>query len=110
MKLLLDANLSWRLTVKLKAYFSDCVHVEQVRSTPMKDLEIWRYALENNYMIITNDEDFLNLVNLKGFPPKVVLLRTGNQSNNYILQVLMSHKDDIVSFARGEQHGLLEIF
>jgi predicted nuclease of predicted toxin-antitoxin system len=26
-------------------------------------------------MIITNDEDFSNLANTKGFPPKIILLK-----------------------------------
>ena len=30
MKLLLDANLSWRLTIKLKDHFDDCLHVDQI--------------------------------------------------------------------------------
>ena len=85
MRLLLDANISWRLTDKLKIHFDECKHVDQVGlSVPASDTEIWEYALENNMVIVTNDEDFLNFVNLKGFPPKVVLLKTGNQSNSYI--------------------------
>ena len=28
MKLLLDANVSWRLSVKLKIHFDDCSHVD----------------------------------------------------------------------------------
>ena len=46
-------------------------------------------------IIVTNDEDFLNLINLKGFPPKVILLKTSNQSNNYIESLLIKHVQDI---------------
>jgi predicted nuclease of predicted toxin-antitoxin system len=41
MKLLLDANLSWRLVEKLKPYFDDCVHVDKCNlPVPAKDLEV----------------------------------------------------------------------
>ena len=64
-------------------------------AVPANDIEIWDYALLNNLIIVTNGDDFLNLATHKGFPPKVVLLRTGNQSNNYFLKLLIKHKDDI---------------
>ena len=42
MKLLLDANLSWRMIPNLKHYFEDCLHVDNIGIiTPAKDLEIW---------------------------------------------------------------------
>lgn len=79
MKLLLDANLSWRLVERLKPQFADCVHVDRTGlAVPAKDLEIWIYALQHDFIIVTNDDDFLDLARVKGFPPKVVLLRTGN--------------------------------
>lgn len=73
MKLLLDANVSWRLTAKLKSDFTNCFHVDHIGLTiPAKDIEIWNYALLNNFIIVTNNDDFLNLAPNKGFPPKVV--------------------------------------
>lgn len=82
MKLLLDANISWRLASKLKPHFGDCFHVDEVGlQNPARDIEIWNFAKENKLTIVTNDDDFLNLVNVKGFPPKVILLKTGNRSN-----------------------------
>jgi predicted nuclease of predicted toxin-antitoxin system len=110
MKLLLDANLSWRLVNKLKLYFEDCFHVDHVGLTvPAKDSEIWNYALINNLIIATNDDDFLNLASGKGFPPKVILLGTGNQSNGYILELLITHRDDINALDNSGEYGFLEI-
>ena len=86
MKFLLDANISWRIVETLKLHFSDCFHIENVGlPSPAKDIEIWNFALTNNLIIVTNDEDFLNFINFKEVPPKVVLLRTGNQRKDYIL-------------------------
>lgn len=111
MKLLLDANLSWRLVSRLKPYFEDCFHVDHIGlAVPAKDTEIWDYALDKNLVIATNDDDFLNLANDKGLPPKVILLRTGNQSNDYLLQLLIKHKEDIIALYTSVQYGFLEIF
>jgi predicted nuclease of predicted toxin-antitoxin system len=111
MKLLLDANISWRLAGKLQLHFETCLHVDHIDLTiPAKDKEIWEYALKNSFIIITNDDDFVNLVNIIGFPPKVVLLRTGNQSNVYIGELLIRHKKDIEALHNSVEYGLLEIF
>ena len=111
MKLLLDANISWRLAAKLKPHIEDCVHADNCGlPVPAKDIEIWQYALVNNFIIVTNDEDFLNLINIKGFPPKIVLLKTGNQSNNYIELLLIKHINDIEALSRAEDYGILELF
>jgi predicted nuclease of predicted toxin-antitoxin system len=111
MKLLLDANISWRLVPKLKAFYTDCFHVDHIElSVPASDILIWNYANDNDLIIVTNDDDFLNLVNLKGFPPKVILLRTGNQSNDFIEQLLIKHIADIGNFKNAVDIGLLEIY
>ena len=111
MKLLLDANLSWRLTTKLKTHFEDCFHVDyNGLPVPAKDIVIWDFASANQLIIVTNDDDFLNLANVKGFPPKVILLRTGNQSNIYIEALLIKHKKEIAVFYIAEESGVLEIF
>jgi predicted nuclease of predicted toxin-antitoxin system len=110
MKLLLDANISWRLTSVLKQHFSDCLHVDNIGlSVPAKDSEIWTYAKENDLIIVTNDEDFIDLVNLKGFPPKVVLLKVGNQSRLFIMNLLILRKNEIQALYDSKEHGLLEI-
>ena len=97
MKLLLDANISWRLTTRLQAHFEECHHVDYIDLiVPAKDIDIWNYALSNQYIIVTNDEDFLNLITTKGFPSKLILLKTGNQSNFYIETLLIKHKADMM--------------
>lgn len=109
--LLLDANISWRLTSKLKQHFAQCFHVDTIGlNAPPSDMEIWNYAFANNLIIVTNDEDFQNIINTKGFPPKVVLLKTGNQSNDYIETLLIKHVASIRDLSVSDEYGLLEIY
>ncbi len=111
MKLLLDANISWRLSGKLKSHFEDSFHVDHIGlKVPASDNEIWEYELANELIIVTNDDDFVNILNFKGYPPKVVLLRTGNQSNQYIESILVKHQENIRFFYNNREIGLLEVF
>ncbi len=111
MKLPLDANISWRLIANLKLYFEECFHVDNIGLViPAKDIEIWNYALNENFIIVTNDEDFLNPLNIKGFSPKIVLLKTGNQSNNFILGLLIKHIEDIEALNKSSDYGVLEFY
>ncbi len=77
---------------------------------PAKDVAIWDCVGKNDLIIVTNDEGFLNLSNVKGFPPKVILLKTGNQSNDYIEELLIRHQKDIELFYSSGDSGVFEIF
>ena len=109
MKLLLDANLSWRITTTLSKHFGECVHVNKTElSKPAKDTEIWDYAAANGYTVVTQDSDFLNLFETRGFPPKIILLRVGNIDRKTAEKILVSSKTAIIELENSE-YGLLEI-
>jgi len=109
MKLLLDANLSWRLTAVLTDHFGECVHVNKTElPKPAKDTEIWNYAAANGYTIVTQDSDFLNLFETRGFPPKIILLRVGNMNRKTAEEILVQSKLSILDLENSD-FGLLEI-
>ncbi|MBK8652413.1 MAG: DUF5615 family PIN-like protein [Haliscomenobacter sp.] len=111
MRLLLDANLSWRLVKKLTPVFPVVVHVKDTGlSNPAKDGDIWQWALINGFTIITNDEDFSDLSIWRGFPPKVVLIRKGNLTTAQIARILLDSSKEIEALEKSSAHGLLEIY
>ncbi len=111
MKLLIDANLSWRLVGLLQNNFAQITHVINTGlNESSTDTVIWNYAQQNHYSIITNDDDFYLLALAKGFPPKIILLKTGNQSTKYIAEILVKHKTEIENFMANEEYGVLEIY
>jgi len=73
-KYIIDANLPY--------YFSlwkgeEYQHVIDINPN-MKDSEIWKYARENNLIIVTKDTDFSDLVLLNNPPPRVIHIKLGN--------------------------------
>ncbi|SOD78732.1 DUF5615 family PIN-like protein [Spirosoma fluviale] len=111
MKILLDANLSYRLVRKLTAIIPDCLHVTRTGlPIPAEDIAIWQWARVNNRIIVTNDDDYYNLANTYGFPPKVVLLRMGNQSSAGVFDTLEKHLDDLQKLNDSDEYGMLELF
>jgi predicted nuclease of predicted toxin-antitoxin system len=112
MKLLLDANVSWKLIPVLKEHFGECIHVDDIPELefPAKDMKIWQYAKDNGYTVITRDNDFNDLIAIKGFPPKIIWLRTGNCSRKATADLLIRSRQAILELLKSEEYGLLEIF
>ncbi len=111
MKLLFDENISWRIVKPLIEFYPDSIHINRTNlEQASKDTLIWEYAKRNNFIIVTNDEDFIDLLTLKGFPPKIVLFKTGNQSTEYLIQKLIFYKPAIVELEHQNVYGLIEIF
>jgi predicted nuclease of predicted toxin-antitoxin system len=97
------------LTSVLSEHFGECIHVNKTDlPKPAKDTEIWNYAAANGYTIITQDSDFLNFFETKGFPPKIILLRVGNIDIKTAEKILLQAKPYIVDLENSD-YGLLEI-
>ena len=109
MKLLFDQNISFRILRLLPNSFSDCMHVKSVGLNDCNDAEIWLYAKQNGYTIVTFDADFFDLSTLKGFPPKIIWLRTGNFTTSEIAEQIILNYSTINSFINNLEQGCLEI-
>ncbi|MFB1486344.1 MULTISPECIES: DUF5615 family PIN-like protein [unclassified Thiocapsa] len=80
MKLLLDQNLSPRLTDLLADIYPECIHVRELGMARASDTQIWLYAAEQGFTIVSKDADFRQRSLVLGAPPKVIWLRIGNCS------------------------------
>jgi predicted nuclease of predicted toxin-antitoxin system len=93
----------------LTPVFGECVHVDNIGlAIPAKDTEIWKYAKENDYIIVTKDKDFVDLLEIYDYQPKIILLRTGNNSSKSLQDLLISNQHSIQDLVENE-YGLLEI-
>ena len=92
MKLLIDQNLSPKLVKQLYDLFPGSKHLTNISLDMSPDMDVWEYARQNDFAIISKDTDFINLNVLKGFPPKVIWIQRGNCSTNQIFHLIMKWK------------------
>lgn len=109
MRLLFDQNISFRIDDLIASEFPEAKQVRELQLEDCKDIEIWAYAKDNGFCIVTFDADFIDISNLKGSPPKIIWLRTGNTSTKSIAQKLKERKDVIVDFFEDDEVAFLEI-
>lgn len=110
MRLLVDENLSPKLVRYLADSFPGSLHVRNVRLAARQDVAIWQWARTNDYTILTQDDDFFLLAQLRGQPPKVVCLRFGNQGVRDIAYQLRQQAALITNFITEGRTACLELF
>ena len=102
MRLLFDQNISFRITKKIQSFFTGCMHVSACGLSDREDSDIWQYAKNNDYVIVTFDSDFYDISIISGHPPKIIWIRSGNLTTNEIAQLLINNKEAIHSFVEND--------
>lgn len=95
MKLLLDENLSRRIVPFLQVAFPGSSQIVLLGLESASDTEIWQYAKNNDYVIVTRDSDFQERSLVAGHPPQVVWLKISNHSKTAVLNILLEHQAEI---------------
>lgn len=98
MKLLFDQNISFRLIKKLSNIFPEARQVKELGLENFTDKQIWNFAKDHHYTIVTFDADFFDLSNLYGVPPKIIWLRTGNRKTADLANLIELKSDLIKEF------------
>lgn len=112
MRLLIDANLSPVVAVRLREGGFDATHVVDHGLVTASDEEISTFAQSNGLAIVSADSDFATLLALsKGSAPSLVLFRaadrfTPEEQGNLLVANLGAVREDldagaVVSIARG---------
>jgi predicted nuclease of predicted toxin-antitoxin system len=109
MKLLLDQNLSRKLVIQIENIFPDSNHVTSVLSETVDDRTIWEFAKQNNFMIVTKDDDFEQRSILFGHPPKVIWIRLGNCRTADVERLLRNSQKVIEAFGEDDQKSILPL-
>jgi predicted nuclease of predicted toxin-antitoxin system len=94
-KLLFDENLSRHLAGRLASEFPDSAHVSGVGLQRATDGEVWQYARDHEFVLVSKDSDFNDLAFIHGSPPKVIWLRVGNASTDDIEELLTMAVDHL---------------
>ncbi|VAW14595.1 hypothetical protein MNBD_BACTEROID03-1615 [hydrothermal vent metagenome] len=109
MKLLFDQNISYRLVKKIHEAFPLSDYIEAFGLTNAPGLEIWNFAKENDFTIVSFDGDFLDLNTLYGSPPKIIWIRTGNMTTNNLANLFFDRKFLIWDFLKDTVTEVLQI-
>ncbi|WP_224995127.1 DUF5615 family PIN-like protein [Cesiribacter sp. SM1] len=109
MTLLFDQNISPKIAKQLEDTFPGVKQVRHLGLENASDLEIFEYAKSNGYAVVTFDSDFVDLNVLRGFPPKIIWLRTGNLTTKSIAELISKNVVAIRNFLQSEEALILEI-
>jgi predicted nuclease of predicted toxin-antitoxin system len=110
MKLLFDHNLSHKLVSRLADLFPQASHTRMADLTQATDRVVWDFARRGDFVIVTLDADFFDLLNLYGPPPRVIWIRCGNQPTAFYEQLLRARQARIAEWLRDPVAGGLEIY
>ena len=107
MKLLFDENLSRKLAVRLAELYPGSKHVSDVGLLEKADSEIWTYARQNGFLIVTADADFFDFAANLGPPPQVIWLRSWAHPTRDAETVLRREAIRVTEFAKQPDLGVL---
>jgi predicted nuclease of predicted toxin-antitoxin system len=104
MKLLFDQNISFRLIRRISNFYPEAKQIRELGLENSTDRDIWRFARDNEYTIVTFDADFYELSTYFGHPPRIIWLRTGNRNTDNLAQLLINKSDLIREFTTNESY------
>jgi predicted nuclease of predicted toxin-antitoxin system len=109
MNLLFDQNISHRLISQIKDIFPLAKQVRELGLENQSDIKIWGFSKKHNYTIVTFDGDFYDLSIVRGHPPKIILIKTYNQTTVNIERILRINLTAISGFIKKDSLACLEI-
>lgn len=110
MKLLFDQNISHRLLNLIQDILPESKQVRELGLENQSDKQIWEYAKENEYSIVTFDADFYDFSLVWGHPPKIIWIRTSNQTTKNVEEILRKFMSTMQEFLKDNDLACLEIF
>ena len=99
-----DAQLPPGLARRLAASGYEALHIAETDLREARDRDIWKYAVENEYVVITKDADFVVMANLSPKGAPIVWVRLGNVGNARLWASFEQLLPDILArLERGEK-------
>lgn len=108
-KLLFDQNLSYKLVARLEHLYPNSQHIAALGLDQASDKEVWQYAKEHHFVIVSKDSDFNEITAFYDFPPYVIWLRLGNSRIVAVEDALTKHHEKICEIIKEAKTGIIEI-
>ncbi len=109
MKLLFDEHLSHKLVTRLADIVPDSKHVKDFDLQGEDDFRIWECAKKHRFVIVTKDADFIDITNIKGYPPYLIWIRSGNVRVADIERVIRENAIRILNSFESQIVGIIQI-
>lgn len=90
--------------------YPNSAHVYKINLFEVDDRTVWQYAREQDYIIVTKDADFNDLMQLYGYPPKIIWIRKGNCSTKQIEVTLREDLSAVQRLIEDQTVGILSIY
>lgn len=93
MNIWLDAQLSPAIALWINQNFAsfEACSLRSIGLLYATDVEIFRRAKGERVVLMTKDDDFVNLLRQFGPPPSILLITCGNSSNERMRTILEAH-------------------
>lgn len=108
MKFLVDAQLPVRLARVLQSIGYDTIHTKDLPlQNATQDTEIITLSVQESRIFITKDRDFFDSFIIRQEPYKLLLVTTGNITNNELVELFVKNLPQLAQLF--QQHSLIEI-
>lgn len=109
MTIWVDAHISPGVAAWINEHYPYNAHsLRGIGLRDSRDAEIFEAARAANAVIISKDSDFLDLIEKFGSPPKLILLRCGNTSNQQLREIFRLHLQNAIRQLEGTE-SIIEI-
>lgn len=107
-RFLVDAHLPFRLVRRLREQGYDALHTSELpRGNATPDHEINALSLQEERVVVTKDSDFTQSLVLQGAPYKLLLISTGNISNQALEELFMVHLETLCQLLENHRFVVL---
>ena len=72
-------------------------------------MRIWEFAKTNGFVVVSRDADFYERSLVEGAPPKIIWLNCGNNSTEFMTELLLNNADVIESWLVDADRSCLEL-
>ena len=90
---------------RLADLFPGSSHVQTAGLDCADDDQVWDYARQNDFAIVSKDEDYNNMSVLRGSPPKVIWVQLGNCTTAQVEAAFRARFADIEAFEKDPALG-----
>jgi predicted nuclease of predicted toxin-antitoxin system len=109
MRLLFNQNISVRLVGSLSDVYPGSSHVSLIGLDRATDAEVFNYALDNGYALVSKDVDFVELAQARSPSPKMVWLRLGNCTTSEIEDTLRARQEAVAALESDPEARVLAL-